>query len=237
MEFKHTLEILYNQAEEIASMANKFQSGQEIRKIEIDLLLEKLRNIYDLASDVRATLHFREDPASETGQPVQHEVVAAPEPQRDPEPVFEVEDEPVREEIIEEISEEPVRETRKAEPEPYVHRDIPKAQPSSATRRTLNEEIHERTQREDVASQYKLTPIASITSAMGINERFELINELFGGDRLLFDETMDILNRSESFVDASNYLEQHFDWNLENTYVQRLLELIRRKLITRRNEQ
>lgn len=237
MEFKHTLEILYNQAEEIASIANKLQSGQEIRKIEIDLLLEKLRNVYDLASDLRATIHFREDAGPASDQLG----VSSKSLELVEEPDFE-EDLPAQEEFMDPAP-EPADETAAPEPtladaplEP-VNTTKSEQQGSGGGAKILNEEISSRTKREDVASQYKLTPIASINSAIGINERFELINELFGGDRQGFDETMEVLNRSDSFVDAYNYLEENFNWDMDNAYVQRVLELIRRKLIVRRNEQ
>lgn len=240
MEFKHTLEILYNQAEEIASIANKLQSGQEIRKIEIDLLLEKLRNVYDLASDLRATVHFREDagPASDqlggSSKPVEVPDKPIAEPVFEEEiPALEETLEPEQEAVAEEVVPEP-----QPEPEPKpVSKPASKNMETGVGKKILNEEISNRTKREDVASQFKLTPIASINSAIGINERFELINELFGGDKQGFDETMEILNRAHSFVEAYNYLDQNFDWDMENAYVQRILELIRRKLIVRRNDQ
>ena len=80
-------------------------------------------------------------------------------------------------------------------------------------------------------------PISSITSGMGLNDKFELINELFKGNREKFDKCMEVLNTAGSFVEAYNYLETNFDWDMDDPYVQRLLELIRRKLIVRRDAQ
>jgi hypothetical protein len=70
-----------------------------------------------------------------------------------------------------------------------------------------------------------------------LNEKFELINELFGGDKARFEQMMQELNVAGSFVEAYNYLNTTFNWDMDSPYVQRLLELIRRKLIVKRDEQ
>ena len=79
--------------------------------------------------------------------------------------------------------------------------------------------------------------IGSIGTAIGLNEKFELINQLFGGSKEKFERTLEVLDMAGSFVEAYNYIEEQFEWDMDDVYVQRILELIRRKLIVRRNEQ
>lgn len=226
MEFKHSLEVLQAQAEEINHIVTNLRAGKELHQIEIDLLLEKLRDIYDLVRDLQSTL----EPAKKAE--IKKTPVTPPEVQDESdktenvEPVFEIE-----------------QETEEKNPQAVEKK--PKEQPSSdrisdrfgSSKRILNEEMSEKTKANDISTQYKSSPITSITSAIGVNERFELINELFEGDRDRFDKTMEVLNMADSFVEAYNYLEENFSWDMDNAYVQRILELIRRKLIVRRNEQ
>ena len=58
----------------------------------------------------------------------------------------------------------------------------------------------------DDASRFSHIPIASIESAMGLNERIFTLNELFGGDKALFDSTCYTLNNLSSFSEAKNVL-------------------------------
>lgn len=61
-------------------------------------------------------------------------------------------------------------------------------------------------QKSEDASRFSHIPIASIESAMGLNERIFTLNELFGGDKGLFDSTCTLLNRLNSFSEARNIL-------------------------------
>ncbi len=61
-------------------------------------------------------------------------------------------------------------------------------------------------QKSEDASRFSHIPIASIESAMGLNERIFTLNELFGGDKSLFDATCSTLNNLNSFSEARNVL-------------------------------
>ena len=61
-------------------------------------------------------------------------------------------------------------------------------------------------QKSDDASRFSHIPIASIESAMGLNERIFTLNELFGGDKALFDATCSTLNNLNSFSEARSVL-------------------------------
>ncbi len=59
---------------------------------------------------------------------------------------------------------------------------------------------------EEMSSRFGHVPIASIESAMGLNERIFTLNELFGGDKGLFDAWCTKLNNLHSFAEARNVL-------------------------------
>ena len=236
MEFKHTLEVLYTQAEEIRNMAEKLQQEEEIRKIDLDLLLEKLRNVYDLACDLQSVsaIEDKSIPVPED----RPDPIREPEEKEVPEPEFEVKHPVEDENVVEEESSgekksppDSKKEESKKTGSGLVSDRFTSSGPS------LNEEMSTKAKKEDISSQYKTSPISSITSAIGINERFELINELFDGDKERFDKTIEALNSADTFVKAYSYLEKNFNWDMDSAHVQRILELIRRKLIVRRNEQ
>jgi hypothetical protein len=235
MEFKHTLGVLYNQADEIRKMAARLQES-ETRIIDLDLMLEKLRNIYDLIIDLEAALpdqskqelHIQED----------HDLLKAGQSKND-EPLEIIYS---KKEIEEKADiEVPYRvEDKKNDSDSRGNYRNDKELVSDrfkGSKHTLHEEMTIKSKKEDISTQFKSKPINNILGAIALNERFELINQLFQGDKASFERTMEALNLAGSFVEAYNYLQENFKWDMDNEYVQRILELIRRKLIVRRNDQ
>jgi len=59
----------------------------------------------------------------------------------------------------------------------------------------------------ELSERLGLSPIGDINQALSINERILVINELFGGRRELFDQTISDLNSFFSFEQAKAYLK------------------------------
>ena len=232
MEFKHTIEALHSQAREIEDIMSRLEKLNDIPTIEIDLILEKLRNIYDLSSDLRSAIQ-KERPSIET----ESKATQTPEPEAEKGDTYKEElksakpaKEIVREKIEKEMAAKDSDDNKSKADAQFVSDRFKSSKP------TLNEEISEKSKFDDVSAQYKTTPIGSIKTSLGLNEKFELINHLFEGNKEKFEKTLEVLEMAGSFVEAYNYLEAHFTWDMDDPYVQRILELIRRKLIVRRNE-
>jgi hypothetical protein len=58
----------------------------------------------------------------------------------------------------------------------------------------------------ELSEKLSMAPIRDLTKAMGLNEKIFTINELFGGDSKLFDETIKKLNTFSTFDRAADYL-------------------------------
>jgi len=239
MKFKNTLVVLNAHAAEIQKIIERLEESDVIHTIDLDLMLEKLRTVYDVVNDLRGEVNQESGPDY---SPVQVDVSEEDEDRRAVDLTPEVEK--PREEKAPEIKVKEVQSVQKEVPAETT----PEEQETSSEEKvlsdtfksekpTLNEEIGSQAKEEDLSAQLNTNPISSLTGAIGLNEKFELINELFDGDKNSFDNTMQVLNSSPSFVEAYSYLEEKFEWDMENQYVQRILELIRRKLIVRRNEQ
>jgi hypothetical protein len=232
MVFRNTLEILHANADEINQLIARLEETDEIRTIELDLILEKLRDIYDLTLDLQTALKEKGIPLKENIDEVKEEEVT-----QTSKPVVEK-------------SPEKIQQERKTAAREQVEKDLKKKGHSSkepsekafvsdrfkTSKPTLNEDLASKIKSEDLSSKLKAMPITNISNALGLNDKFELINELFNGDKELFERTMQVLNMAGSFVEAYNYLNENFDWDMGGPHVQRILELIRRKLIVRRND-
>ncbi|MBA7590580.1 hypothetical protein ES708_32707 [subsurface metagenome] len=99
-----------------------------------------------------------------------------------------------------------------------------------------NESLRQQVSSKDLSSRLKSQPISDIGAAMGLNEKFSFIRELFNNDPDKFTETITILNHASNFNEAYSYLSDKFNWDMDDSQVQKLLDLTRRKLIIRENE-
>jgi hypothetical protein len=238
MEFKNTVEVLYAQADEIRKLAAKLADSDEIRVIELDLLLEKLRNIYDLILDLEAAIPAESKTMSKDKR-IENQVTTQQKTQKiDPEieeeervePGMKTEKSPETKAGDTELQEESSKQSKSKTDKGLISDRF------KGSTHTLHEEMASRASQEDISTQYKSKPISNILGAIAINERFELINQLFNGNKAQFEHAMEVLNGAGSFVEAYNYLMENFNWDMDNEYVQKILELIRRKLIIRRND-
>lgn len=84
-----------------------------------------------------------------------------------------------------------------------------------------------------VVDQLQKQPIADLTTAIGLNERYLYANELFGGSMELFRDALRALNSKGSLQDALDYLENDLvvthQWSNEHDLVHSLRRLVERR--------
>jgi hypothetical protein len=88
--------------------------------------------------------------------------------------------------------------------------------------------LHENFESESVVNHIS-TPVSSLPKAIGINDKFRFIKELFGGDSDLYNETIKKLDAIGSLVSAISYIESNFSWDKNSDSVKQLITLIRRR--------
>ena len=78
--------------------------------------------------------------------------------------------------------------------------------------------------------EHKLSnrPVSSIQSAIGINDRFQYIRELFEGSADNFVKTVADLDSMDDIKDAVNYLQTNFKWKKNETSL-KFVNLIKRR--------
>ncbi len=81
----------------------------------------------------------------------------------------------------------------------------------------------------------KHTPISDLKSAIGINEKFQFINELFGGNYEDYNASIDLLNKCKSFTDAEIFIAENifdkYTWEAENRNVADFMDLVERRFL------
>ena len=83
----------------------------------------------------------------------------------------------------------------------------------------------------DMASEIvRKERITDLKQAIGINDKFLLLRDLFGGDTERYERTIDGLNEFDDLDDCIIYISENYDWNPSSDGVRFLMELLERKL-------
>ena len=95
-----------------------------------------------------------------------------------------------------------------------------------AERTTIADSI---TPKEDVASVIGNSQLSSLRSAIGLNDKFLLIRDLFGGDNGAYEAAIDGLDSCQSLDDAMLYIFDNFAWDGECDGAKLMTELLSRR--------
>jgi hypothetical protein len=208
--------------------------SNSLSRLEKDLMKSYVIQLYDaLSSDAQSktpdVVKAPEMPAQKFHQP-ETPPIHTPKPVVQPEEKFVFEPE-VKEvpQIVPETKVpvvEPVITARKPEPKPvYAEHTEPVLkvvhQPETIqTHQDANAELSKLFAMpfgDDSSGILSRAPVASIEAALGLNERIFTLNELFGGNKSLFDSTCAELNNLHSYEEASSLLlrgpARQFDWS------------------------
>ena len=240
MDYKYTIEMISRNLEELEILISGFYSQKRIPHIELDLALAKLRDMYDVLLMIKqsgqesgsAKSPEENDPSVFAEKP-ESSPEAKKKPEQDTSPEAEQKKE-TGEKIINDTAEQPDSKkdtTVKKEKDPEILSDT--FQDKTAL---LNENLGQSKYNKDYSSFWMTKPLTNLKDAIGLNDKFLFINELFRGDTEKYNQTIEVLNNASNFNEAYNYLMENFNWDMDNELVQNMLNLIRRKLIIHKNE-
>lgn len=94
---------------------------------------------------------------------------------------------------------------------------------------TLGEKLA--AERETAVAEVRREPITDLRRAVGINDKFLLIRDLFGGNGSLYEITIRRLNEFDNLDDCLIYITEHFNWNPNSDGAQLMMELLERKFV------
>ena len=72
--------------------------------------------------------------------------------------------------------------------------------------------------------------IQSIRAAIGLNDKFLLIRDLFDGDAALYEDTIAQLDDYTDLDECMIFIVENFQWNPDSEGAKMLVSLIERKL-------
>ena len=149
---------------------------------------------------------------------------------------------------VEEVASEPDEDivviTNSVEPTPEPA-PVPKPAPKPAPRPTPapREEVPQRlgdviakgvtTLADKMAEEQPTAPfnrITDIRKAIGLNDKFLMIRDLFGGDANLYEDTINHLNEFDDLDECMIFIVENFRWNPDSEGAKLLVSLLERKL-------
>ena len=99
---------------------------------------------------------------------------------------------------------------------------------------SLNDKLKE--EKIELADHLKATtPVKDLKKAIGINDRFVFINELFRGDEAMYERSIKTINGFSIYQEAQYWMERELKlklgWDMDKDVVQHFYDLVRRRFL------
>jgi len=228
---------------QLETIAEHFQAisnyKEKIPQIELDLMKEQVRNLYDNLYLLEKMNNLN---VPDSKKEVESEKISMLEP---PKNIFKT--------PHTDSSSQPVEKTKSdKEYAPEIKMEVEK-KPSSPSKisydlfeiqqstiaekyadssQTLNDNLLKQQKEKILAEELQLKHIASLKSAIGINDKFLFINELFEGNMREYDIAITQLDNFHSLNDALGYINQmneKFEWDANPTSLIKLKDFLKRR--------
>jgi hypothetical protein len=196
--------------------------------------------IEELTSDERGDLELdTQEPEEETAEE-SNDVEESPIAEEEIEEPKEEEPEVVEKQKAEDRETEVKDEEEEEVPEPSTIKIEPEAEIEPVS---LEDEIEEKQplkppqqeQQETLGDRLKMSPLADLKKAIGLNQKFQFINELFEGDADDYAESIEKLNTAGDMESAIEFFENQLaakkDWEEDQPSVLDLRELVQRRYL------
>ena len=226
MENSNSMNDIQKLVQEIATYCNRYTSADSIPTIEVDILKQKTRELYDILSRIDSQVSIQ--PKAEIAEPSEKTQIT------EPQPVETQQNNPVQQEetttVDFEITEiEKVEETPKEE----VSQEQPTIEPQP--KETVVEQITDTfftKEPTDFGSKQANSKIEELSpTTFCLNERVHYRTALFNNNQELFIKTLENLNDCKTFENALKYIQTNFDWDFENNDVKKFLTFVKRRFL------
>jgi hypothetical protein len=100
---------------------------------------------------------------------------------------------------------------------------------------SLNQKFQEKAEDKSLANKLKQSPIADLSTSIGINQKFRFISQLFQDDSTAFEVSVKKLNSFNSYIEADEYIQntlsEQYGWNFKDPVVKELIDLTQRRYL------
>lgn len=232
-----SIDKILNELDRTRQFLVKFRDTGKMPDIERDIVLSKLRNIYEFVQLVQVEVV---EIKTSLDEPVKEKVIEVPSNTFESKSVtIELTETPVEKKIVADEKELELENVEEIIEEVVVQ---PQAKTSSTVKKEilaekfqsqsfLNEALSQFQNVTDLSKKMQNQPLKDIFSAINLNDKFLFIKELFNNDTALYQSTVEKVNNAGNFNDAVRYLDGNFSWDFNEQMVQKFLELVRRRFM------
>lgn len=214
MDFNTTIDIILKDLRDIREIIEDLKNYPGIPRLQVELAKSKCKS----AEEIIALLKTLE---SVSQKPLSPEHVAERPVIIQSEKLIEISDETQEEEIMIQTpaaSEDKKRDTG-------IIADKFSGKPD-----TLLDQFGNINKEDDISSVLKTKHVENLSDAIGINDKFLFIREIFAGSQTAYEEAISKLNGAPSYPDARAIVMSYSGAGEENEVVKQLLEIVKRKL-------
>ena len=112
-----------------------------------------------------------------------------------------------------------------------IEQQVPALQLTEKEIPSINERLKER--KVEISDTLSAEPIKDLKKAIGINDRFLFVNELFGGDESVFDRSIKTINGFSIWPEAEYWIRRELKtklgWREDSDSVRQFDQLVRRR--------
>ena len=247
MNVERAFEILSKDIEEIEDILSGIQKSSLPDDLEMSLTISKLRNLKENFSTLSHTLQKSIQQALFTasdGEPektktksavVEKANILQEEPPADRKAVKDEELPPTEAPPVAEPTTKPVSVSEEQTSPKQEKKEKPVFLSDTFDKKQAfrNESLGKAHPR-DVSSTIKNRPLSDLHRAIGLNEKFMFIRDLFDGDSKKYEETVQFINKAVSREQVNTFLSR-FQWDEKKEAVHEFRELVERKLKSLKN--
>jgi len=212
---------------------------REIPALESDVMLRQIRQLYEYA------LQLEKAPTGITQEPIATVTETVAET-LSPTPIEEKHESPTEHIMIEAIKTEtsaedviPVAGIKPRKVKGDINSVLFKDEPTLGDRfegsQSLHAKIASAPMASSVAAHLQHKPISDLKKAIGLNEKFLFINQLFDGNLQVYNQVIDHINICPNKEAAEEYIQntlvQQFGWDIQNTSCRLFLEMVERRFL------
>ena len=204
MDFNSTIDIIIKDLDDARAIIDDLKKYEGVPALQVELAKSKCKS----AADIIALLKTMNDIV-----PAAKEVPTQPQPKPKPQP----------------------KPQPQPHPQPKVHIAEEKKIPIIADNfaspaNTFNDQLVSMNTDKDITGILKTKQITNLSEAIGVNEKFMFIREVFNNNKDAYFQAISKLDSIESIADARAVIMSYTGDNNENEAVTQLLDLVKRKL-------
>ncbi|MBN1650239.1 MAG: hypothetical protein JW857_02855 [Bacteroidales bacterium] len=235
------MEVVLNELNE--QFENLSTNEVRVPQIELDIIMATMRRLYEQMSELNKMKHLSgvdpvkaENSTEKTEPTEQKETQAEVQEIKADYAITDTEERDVTKDFLKEIDEEKEKKTdaaAKKTPKPETQKPSLLLQFEDEIF-SVNDTLAKKGDDKSVVNKLSNTRIENLKSAIGINDKFYFINELFAGNSQAYEDVIYTLNNFKRFEESLQYistLKHRYDWDTDAEAYQKLIHFLERKFV------